>query len=244
MTTRKSPALPSPDVARPKNKLLSCLPPDDRARIQAELTTIPFNNREVLHRPNEPIRRVVFPNGGVASVTMAMQDGAMVEIATVGREGLVGLEAFFGEAIMPTETMVQVPDVDAEVMTAEAFVREMNRPGPFQAGVLRYWQGFQTLIMQSTACMALHPVQDRCSRWLLMAHDRVGRDQFHLSHEFLATMLGVTRPTVTVVAGTLQKAGLIHYRHGLVTILDRKSLEEASCECYGAVKAQYDRLGL
>jgi CRP-like cAMP-binding protein len=238
---------PSPQTSaavRIKNKLIARLPPDDLARIQADLKTIPFNKREVIHRPNEPIQRVVFPNDGVASVTMAMQDGSMVEIATVGREGLVGLEAFFGEAIMPTETMVQVPGRDAEVMTAEAFVREMNRPGPFQAGVLRYWQGFQTLIMQSTACMALHPVQDRCCRWLLMAHDRVGRDEFHLSHEFLATMLGVTRPTVTVVAGTLQKAGLIQYRHGHLTILDRKSLEEASCECYRTVKAQFDRLGL
>lgn len=244
MSTRTLSARPSLHAVGTKNKLLARLPPDDLARIRADLKTIPFNKREVIHRPNEPIQRVVFPNGGVASVTMAMQDGSMVEIATVGREGLVGLEAFFGEALMPTETMVQVPDLDAEVMTAEAFAREMNRGGPFQAVVLRYWQGFQTLIMQSTACMALHPVQDRCCRWLLMAHDRVGRDEFHLSHEFLATMLGATRPTVTVVAGTLQKAGLIQYRHGHVTILDRKSLEDAACECYGAVKAQYDRLGL
>jgi CRP-like cAMP-binding protein len=92
--------------------------------------------------------------------------------------------------------------------------------------------------------MALHPVQDRCCRWLLMAHDRVGGDEFQLSHEFLAMMLGATRPTVTVVAGTLQKARLIHYRHGRMVILDRKGLEGAACECYATVKDQYDRLGL
>jgi CRP-like cAMP-binding protein len=146
--------------------------------------------------------------------------------------------------VMSSETMLQVPDTDAEVMTVDAFKKEMTRPGAFQDCVLRYWQGFQTLIMQSTACMALHPVQDRCCRWLLMAHDRVHRDEFELSHEFLAMMLGATRPTVTVVAGTLQKAGLIRYRHGRLTILDRKSLEGASCECYETVKAHFDRLGL
>jgi CRP-like cAMP-binding protein len=238
------PVCPSPDAPRPKNKLIACLPPEDFARLQPYLTTTPFKRKEVIHRRNEPIRRVVFPNGGVASVTTAMKNGAMVEIATVGHEGLLGIETFFGDGIMPTESMIQVPDTDAEVMTTDVFKQEMSRPGPFQACVFRYWQGLQTLIMQSTACMALHPVQDRCCRWLLMAHDRVGRDDFHLSHEFLAMMLGATRPTVSVVAGTLQKAGLIHYRHGHMRILDRRSLEEASCECYGTVKAQFDRLGL
>jgi CRP-like cAMP-binding protein len=235
---------PPPETARPKNKLIACLPPDDYVRLQPYLKTVPFKRREVIHRRNEPIRHVVFPNGGVASVTTAMKDGTMVEIATVGYEGLVGIEAFFGDAMMPSETMIQVPDTNAEVMTAETFRREMSRPSPFQACVLRYWQGFQTLIMQSTACMALHPVQERCCRWLLMAHDRVRQDEFQLSHEFLAMMLGSTRPTVTVVAGTLQKAGLIHYHHGHMTILDRERLEDASCECYATVKAHFDRLGL
>jgi CRP-like cAMP-binding protein len=173
-----------------------------------------------------------------------MKDGSMVEIATVGDEGLVGIDAFFGNVLMSSETMVQVPDTDAEVMTAEVFRQEMNRPGAFQECVLRYWQGFQKLIMQSTACMALHPVQDRCCRWLLMAHDRVRRDEFELSHEFLSMMLGTTRPTVTVVAGTLQKAGLIRYRRGHLTVVDRKNLEGAACECYATVKAEFDRLGL
>lgn len=227
-----------------RNTLLARLPSDELARIAPLLTTISFSKGEVILRPHEPITRVVFPHGGIASVTVAMDDGRMVEVATVGREGVVGLEAFLGDAIMPTETMVQVADGAADAMPAEAFVREMHHPGPFQAAVLRYWQGFQTLIMQSTACIALHPVHERCCRWLLMAHDRVGQDRFPLSHEFLATMLGVSRPTVTVVAGTLQKAGLIQYRHGQLTILDRRSLEEASCECYASVRAQFDRLGL
>jgi CRP-like cAMP-binding protein len=232
------------EYVRPKNKLIACLPAEDFARVQPYLTTTPLTRKAVIHRRHEPIRHVVFPNGGVASVTVAMTDGAMVEIATVGDEGLLGIEAFFGARDVTTETMMQVPDSDAEFMPADIFKQEMTHPGAFQDCVLRYWQGFQTLIMQSTACMALHPVQDRCCRWLLMAHDRVHRDEFELSHEFLAMMLGSTRPTVTVVAGTLQKAGLIRYRHGQLAILDRKNLESAACECYETVKAQFDRLGL
>lgn len=246
---KRTPFVRSPrEDSWPKNKVLASLPVEDFACLQPHLKTVAFKRKEVIHRRNELVQRVVFPNGGVASVTTAMKNGTTVEIATVGDEGLLGIDAFFGDVMMPCETMVQVPDTDtdthAEVMSADAFRREMNRPGPFQAGVLRYWQGFQTLIIQSTACKALHCVQDRCCRWLLMAHDRVHRDEFQLSHEFLAMMLGTTRPTVTAIAGTLQKAGLIHYRHGHMTILDRRSLENASCECYATVKAQFDRLGL
>jgi CRP-like cAMP-binding protein len=137
-----------------------------------------------------------------------------------------------------------VADASAEVMSVDTFKRELERAGPFQECVQRYSQGLLMLMMQSTGCMALHPVQERCCRWLLMTHDRIRTDQFHLSHEFLAMMLGSTRPTVTIVAGTLQKAGLIKYVHGRMTIVDRAGLEAASCECYGTVKSHFDRLGL
>jgi CRP-like cAMP-binding protein len=193
------------------------------------------------------VSEVFFLNGGVASVTLVMRDGAMVEIATVGHEGLVGTNAFLRGDMVGAETMLQVPDVpdtSAEAMSVQAFRLELDRHGPFFDCVERYSQGLVTLMMHSTACIAFHPVVERCSRWLLMTHDRVGRDEFQLSHEFLATMLGSTRPTVTVVAGMLQKAGLIHYKHGRITILDRKSLESASCECYRTVKEHFDRLGL
>ena len=177
-------------------------------------------------------------------MTTVMQDGSMVEIATVGDEGLVGINAFFGGAMLSGETMMQVPDTNAEVMSTAAFTRELARGGPFHECVHRYSQGLLMLIMQSTGCMALHTVQERCCRWLLMTHDRIRQDEFHLSHEFLAMMLGATRPTVTIVAGTLQKAGLINYTHGRITILDRKGLEDASCECYSTVRGHFDRLGL
>jgi CRP-like cAMP-binding protein len=241
---RTTPIRPSPADPRPKNKLLACLPRADFARIRPDLRTVPLSVKQVLHPRNEAIREVFFPNGGVASVTTVMQDGAMVEIATIGDEGMVGMNAFFGTALMSGEAMMQVPDTNAEVMPVAAFRTELDRRGSFYDCIQLYSQGLIILMMQSTACMALHPVQERCCRWLLMTHDRVRRDEFQLSHEFLAMMLGSTRPTVSVVAGTLQKAGLIKYTHGRITILDRKRLEGASCECYRTVKDHFDRLGL
>lgn len=245
MPTRPTTVIrPPPSDPRPKNKLLACLPRADFARLRPHLRTVPVVARQVLHRRNETIHDVYFPNGGVASMTSVMRDGATIEIATVGDEGMVGINAFFGDMLMSGETMIQVPDTDAEVMSVQAFRGELGRRGAFYDCIQVYSEGLLILMMQSMACVALHPVQERCARWLLMTHDRVHRDDFQLSHEFLAMMLGSTRPTVSVVASTLQKAGLIKYTHGHITIVDREGLEAASCECYATVKQHYDRLGL
>jgi hypothetical protein len=238
------PVRPPPNDSRPKNRLLACLPRADFERVRPHLKTLPVALKQVFHPFNEPVHEVFFPNGGVASVTTVMKNGAMVEIATVGDEGLLGVNALFGDHLLGGETMMQVPDTNIEVLPVSIFHRETERRGPFYDCVQRYSQGFLILMMQSAACMALHPVLERCCRWLLMTHDRMRRDDFYLSHEFLAMMLGSTRPTVTVVAGTLQKAGLIKYVHGHITILDRAGLETASCECYATVKGHFDRLGL
>jgi CRP-like cAMP-binding protein len=136
--------------------------------------------------------------------------------------------------------MMQVSDTNVEQLSVAAFRREVSHQGAFADLVGRYAQATLAQMMQSAACNALHHVQERCSRWLLMAHDRVGGDEFHLSHEFLAVMLGVRRQSVTVVAGTLQGAGLISYKHGRIKILDRKGLEAASCECYAIVRRKFD----
>ena len=245
MPTRPTTVIrPPPSDPRPKNKLLACLPRADFARLRPHLRTVPVVARQVLHRRNETIHDVYFPNGGVASMTSVMRDGATIEIATVGDEGMVGINAFFGDMLMSGETMIQVPDTDAEVMSVQAFRGELGRRGAFYDCIQVYSEGLLILMMQSMACVALHPVRERCARWLLMTHDRVHRDDFQLSHEFLAMMLGSTRPTVSVVASTLQKAGLIKYTHGHITIVDREGLEAASCECYATVKQHYDRLGL
>ncbi len=235
---------PPPDTPRPRNRLLARLPAADFERIRPHLTTIAAPARKVFHKSGEPVRQIFFPNGGVASVTASMSDGTMVEVATVGDEGLVGISALFADSPMAVETMMQVADTDAEMMPVDAFRREFELRGAFHDAVSRYSQGFLGLLMQSTACMALHQVQERCARWLLMTHDRVRQDEFDLSQEFLAMMLGSTRPTVSVVAGILQQAGLIKYKHGHITIVDRKALETSACECYATVRSTFDRLHL
>jgi CRP-like cAMP-binding protein len=244
-SVRQHPAVRPPPVdGRPKNRLLAALPDEDFARILPHLKTVPLNVKSVLLKRGAPIRHVYFPNGGVCSVTAMMTNGMAVEVATVGDEGMIGIAAFYGGQSMPGESMVQVPDSNAERMAVEDLQRELERRGALYEGINRYAQGTMALMMQSTACMALHQVQERCCRWLLMTHDRVRSDQFSLSHEFLAMMLGSTRPTVTVVARNLQRAKLIRYTHAKVTILNRKGLEAMSCECYATVKAAFDRLGL
>jgi hypothetical protein len=230
--------------SRPKNKLLASLPREDFERLRPHLRTVPVKAKHVFHPANEPIRDVVFLNGGVASMTTVMHDGTMVETATVGDEGLLGMEVFLGGEMASGETMLQVPDTNVELMAVGMFKSEIERRGALFECAQRYSQGLLTLMMHSTACMALHEVQERCCRWLLMTHDRIHKDDFQLSQEFLAIMLGSTRPTVNVVAGILQKAGLITYKHGNMRILDRQGLEAGSCECYGTVKAHFDRLGL
>jgi CRP-like cAMP-binding protein len=229
---------------RPANRLLAKLPDEDFRRMLPHLKTVALTARKTLLKRGESIRYVYFPNGGVCSVTAMMTDGSAVEVATVGDEGMIGISAFFGGDAMPGESMVQVPDSDAERMPIDAFRRELDRHGALHECVSRYAQGAIALMMQSTGCMALHQVQERCCRWLLMTHDRVKADQFTLSQEFLAMMLGSTRPTVTVIARYLQEAGLIRYIHARMTILDRPGLEKTSCECYATVKAEFARLRL
>jgi CRP-like cAMP-binding protein len=244
-SVRPPPAVrPPPTDGRPKNRLLAALPDEDFRRILPHLQTVALTTKQVLLKRGDPIRYVYFPNGGVCSVTAMMKNGEAVEVVTVGNEGMVGIAAFFGGDVMPGESMVQVPDTSAERMEVVVLERELERRGALRDAIKRYSQGTMALMMQSTACIALHNVNERCCRWLLMTHDRVNADQFTLSHEFLAMMLGSTRPTVTLVARALQKAGLIRYTHARVTIRDRKGLEAASCECYETVKAEFDRLGL
>jgi CRP-like cAMP-binding protein len=234
---------PPPADERPNNRLLAALPADDFRRLQPYLKTIPIRLKQVLHKNGEPLRAVYFLNGGVASITTVLSDGTTVEAATVGDEGMLGVEVFLdAAAIAAGETLIQVPDTSAETMSVEDFRNAVGEPGAFRDLVGRYTHVVIAQMMQSAACNALHHVQQRCARWLLMTHDRMHEQDFHLSHEFLAVMLGVQRPTVSVVAGTLQQAGLIRYMHGRVTVRDRKGLEAASCECYTIVRAHFDRL--
>jgi len=234
---------PSPKLfGAPQNRLLRTLPADDYARISAQLQPVSMRAREVFHKQGEPIRKVYFPGGGACSIVKVMNDGTAAEIATVGNEGMIGASVFFGDDLSTGEALVQVADGEAHTMSSEAFIFEMNRRGAFYNRVIRYSQAFTTQIMQTTVCNGLHSVEQRCCRWLLMTHDRVGIDKFQLTQDFLAAMLGVRRPTVTLIEAKLQLGGLIHYRRGHMRIADRAGLEKASCECYETVKGTFARL--
>ena len=216
------------------NRILAALPPADYTRVVSSLDLVSLKLKEVLQPPGEPLQHVYFPTSGFLSVLTVLSDGRMVEVATIGREGLVGVSAAFNDGPEPSVAMVQAESDACYRMTVAAFRREMDRRGAFQDLVSRYTHALMGFIMQGTACNAVHSVEQRLARWLLLAQDRVEKEEFPLTQEFVAMMLGATRPTVTVVAGTLQKAGLIKYHRGRVTIVDRNHLEDASCECYGA----------
>jgi len=210
--------LPAP---RPANYLLAALPPDVFARVAPALDVVPLRLNHFLHKPGEPIRDVYFPGGGFISMVTVLKDGGMVEVATVGREGMLGASAVLNGDPSPAAGMVQAETDTCYRMPVDTFREEIDRKDAFHDLVVRYAQALGGFIMQSTACNAVHPVAQRLARWLLLAHDRIGKNDFPLTQEFVAMMLGVSRPTVTVVAGTLQKAGLITYHRGHLAITDR-----------------------
>jgi CRP-like cAMP-binding protein len=222
----------APATARFANLLLAALDRDDIRRLESELEIVPLPVKKFLHRPGDLISHVYFPGGGFCSELTVLESGEMVEIATIGREGMVGVFAAEDGNGALSAAMVQAEIERCYRLPARVFRREMDRGGGFSRLITQYAHAHIAFIMQSTACNAVHTVERRLARWLLMAHDRVGRDEFPLTQEFVSMMLGVARPTVTIVAGTLQKAGLIAYRRGSITILDRENLEAASCECY------------
>ena len=219
-----------------QNHLLAALPVDVLSRLSPTLRILALDVPHVLHRPGDPIRHVYFPGGGFCSLLAVLDDGRMVEVATVGSEGMVGLNAL-ADSRPAGMAMVQARIDPCYELPIDAFRAEIDRRGVFLARVTRFHDALVGFIMQSAACNAIHTVEQRLSRWLLLAHDRVGKDDFPLTQEFAAMMLGSSRPAVTVVAGTLQKAGLIHYHRGHLRILDRKGLESASCECYAVATA-------
>jgi CRP-like cAMP-binding protein len=231
---RTLPSANRPPPSHNQNRLLAALPAADYARILPLLTVVPLKLKDILHKPGDPIRDVYFPGGGFCSMLTVLEDGEMVEVATIGREGMVGVSAVLDGTPVTSAAMVQGETDICYRMKVDAFRREIERRGAFHELTAHYAQALFGFVAQSTACNAIHSVEQRLARWLLMARDRMDRNDFPLTQEFVAMMLGASRPTVTVVAGTLQKAGLIKYRHGHVSIVDGESLEAASCECYRA----------
>lgn len=224
-----------------RNKLLSALPDEEFHAIEPQLKKVPLVFRQSLYEPEQPIGEVYFPVSGVLSLVNEPESGEVVEFATVGREGMAGLPVLLGGDSMPSHTFVQV-EGEAFRMEAKAFRKAVEENPAFHTTLMRYTLALLNQIAQSTSCNRLHEVQERCARWLLQTHDRVESDTFVLTQEFLSQMLGVHRPTVTVAAGMLAKAGLIDYTRGKITIMNRKGLEAASCSCYGLIVREYERL--
>jgi CRP-like cAMP-binding protein len=224
-----------------RNRILDRLPRRELARIRKALTEIDAAIRGQIYEPNKPFEHVYFPETAIASVVNVLEDGSEIEVATVGYEGMVGLPVFFGTNQSPARSFWQV--AGSAFRLDAAFLEKEKRSGsPLAAALGLYTQGFFAQIAQSVTCNRLHNLEQRCARWLLMTHDRVDGNEFSLTQEFLAVMLGVRRAGVSVAAGTLQDAGLIRYRRGSIRVVDRAGLEAAACECYGVVRGQFDRL--
>jgi CRP-like cAMP-binding protein len=194
---------------------------------------------KVLFEPGERLDRVYFPETGVISTVAQFSDGPPAEMATTGREGVSSVSSALGAEQAYSCHLVQVPG-EALAMDAEAFLHAQRTLPGFAALLNAYARSFMAQVLQSVACNAVHSVEERCARWLLMCHDRSNGERFQLTQEFLAEMLGVSRASVNLVARTLQAAGLIRYSRGGVNIVDREGLEESACECYRLVRVLYD----
>lgn len=225
----------------PKNRLLASLPPDDFEFFRQHLSPIEFKYKLSLYEAHEPIEHVYFIETGVASLVNTMKNGDAAEVGTIGNEGMVGLPVIFGDSQAPTSVYMQVAGHGLRMKT-KPFWDAMQQSASVRKAMLHYSHAFFNQVAQSAACNTFHVLEQRCCRWLLMTYDRMQSNEFPLTQEFLAMMLGVQRPGVSLAAGALQRAGLIQYTRGNVTILDLAGLRKRSCECYQVSKSEFDRL--
>jgi CRP-like cAMP-binding protein len=222
------------------NRLLAALSPAELSRLTPFLSPVTLEHKNILYLAGGFINDVYFPVSGVISAVILMGDGQSAETNFIGREGMTGHTTFLGAKRSAEQVYCQVCPSVCYKMPVSVFLAEMERGGALRDQVHAYARSVYAVSSYLTACNCLHSVDERCARWLLMCHDRLDSDEFPLTHEFLAVMLGVRRATVTVSAGHLASAGIIKCRYGRVTILDRQRLEEASCECYHAIRNLMD----
>ncbi len=218
------------------NRILAALSPDESGCVLEHLTPIALGSGDVLYQRNSRIDRVYFPETAVVSLLSRMANGAVVEVGTIGNEGAAGLDLFLGGDISIPETLVQIPG-DAQYMSVADFREAIDRLPGFRSIVGRCIHAFVTQVSQTAACNRMHGLEQRCARWLLLTHDRVGAaESFSLTHQFLSFMLGVRRAGVTEALGALTLAGLVKSKSGQITVLDRDGLEAVCCECYAIVR--------
>ncbi|MEP6943497.1 MAG: Crp/Fnr family transcriptional regulator [Betaproteobacteria bacterium] len=224
-----------------QNHLLSALPGEDYARLTPHLELVPMNLGEVLYEPGIKLRNVYFPTTSIVSLLYVMENGASAEIAIVGNEGILGVSLFMGGDTTPSRAVVQSAGHGYR-LRANLLKDEFGRFGPTMHLLLRYTQALLTQMAQTAVCNRHHSVDQQLCRWLLLSLDRLRSNDLSMTQELIANMLGVRREGVTDAAGKLQQAGLITYRRGKITVLDRPRLEARACECYRVVKDEFDRL--
>jgi len=223
------------------NRLLNLLPPNEYEAVQRLLRKVEIPVNRVLYEVRGQIDLIVFPINCVLSAVTVMEDGDAIEVATVGNEGVSGLPAFALVTNSPHRVFTQIGG-EALQADAAAINKDLDRLPKLREIISTYQQAFMFQVSQCVACNGLHSIAERCSRWLLMTHDRVAGDDLTLTHEFLSYMLGVRRSSVTEVLQSIQQQGLIRYGKGVITVLNRVGLEELACECYRCVRDEYDRL--
>ncbi len=224
-----------------QNHLLEALPDEAFHRIAAHLESIPMKLGDVLYEPGVKLRHVYFPTTSIVSLLYVMEDGASAEIANVGNEGILGISLFMGGDTTPSRAVVQSAGHGYR-LKAQLLKNEFGRFGPTMHLLLRYTQALITQMAQTAVCNRHHSVDQQLCRWLLLSLDRLASNELTMTQELIANMLGVRREGVTEAAGKLQSAGLIRYRRGRITVLDRHALEARACECYQVVKSELDRL--
>ncbi|MDB5762031.1 MAG: Crp/Fnr family transcriptional regulator [Herminiimonas sp.] len=223
------------------NHLLSSLRDEEYQSLLPDLQFVETSVNQEVGKRYKPIEYIYFPCNSVLSVLALMQDGAAVEVGTIGNEGFYGIEALVGGELALETTVCQVKGNSLRMSVAD-FRNATEGNTPLRRITQRYLLAYLGMVSQSVACNRLHSIEERFSRWVLMTHDRVEGDDFYLTQEFLADMLGVHRPSVSLVASAFQQAGIIKYNRGEMTIVNRAGLENICCECYSAVKSQYARL--
>jgi CRP-like cAMP-binding protein len=224
-----------------QNQLLRRLPPKQLDRLISHLEAVKLPLKKVLQTRGERIEFAYFPESSVVSFVVTLEDGGAVEVGMVGREGFVGIDILLGQQTAAHDAMVQISDTALRI-SFENLRAAVVSDVKFQMHLLTYVHAFQFQIAQTAACNASHDVEQRCARWILTARDRIGRDEFALTHEFLAMMLSVRRAGVTMAAGLFEKAGFIENRRGQITIRDVDGLKEVSCECYRLIREEEERL--
>ncbi len=224
-----------------QNALLGLLPDEELSRILPHLEKVTLTLGQSLSESGQQMEHVYFPLDSIVSLLCVMENGASTEIAVVGHEGVVGVSLFMGGETTPSRAIVQSAG-HAYRLKGKLLKNEFYRAGPMQRMLLRYTQALLTQMAQTAVCNRHHSVDQQLCRWLLLSLDRLPGDKLIMTQELIANMLGVRREGVTESAGKLQKAGLISYNRGHITVIDRPGLEARVCECYGVVKEEYDRL--